>query len=97
LQTATTVRAKERRRDTSSRKTSFLTVGLSVAGVILLATKIYLVSELLVLWAFLAAVFLVASGLLLCVVLVQEGVRWSVRHVLEAKHATLLSPGSAKF
>jgi hypothetical protein len=88
---------KEARQRGSSRKAPFLTVGLPAAGAILLATKIYFLSELLVLWASLAAAFLVASGLLLCVVLVQEGVRWSVRHVIEAKHATLLSPGSAKF
>jgi hypothetical protein len=91
------VNTKEARQGGSSRKAPFLTVGLPAAGAILLATKIYFLSELLVLWASLAAAFLVGSGLLLCVVLVQEGVRWSVRHVIEAKHATLLSPGSAKF
>jgi hypothetical protein len=91
------VNTKEARQAGSSRKAPFLTVGLPAAGGILLATKIYFLSELLVLWASLAAAFLVGSGLLLCVVLIKEGVRWTVRHVIEAKHATLLSPGSTKF
>ena len=97
LRTATSVITKETYRGGLPWKASFVTVGLSVAGAILLATRIYFVSELLVLLAVLAVLFAVGTCVLLLLILLQEGMRWSVRQISEAKRRTLLSRGGPSF
>jgi len=82
----------ETRRGNSCGRVTYLTVGLPIAVAILLATRIYFVSELLVLWAALAALFSIGTVVLLFLILVHECGRWSVRKFNEALHATLLSP-----
>jgi hypothetical protein len=87
------VNTKEARQGGSSRKAPFLTVGLPAAGAILLATKIYFLSELLFFLAALAVLFAVGAGALLLCVLLQEGLRWSVRQIIEAKQRSILFRG----
>ena len=66
-------------------ETSFLSIGLSIAAAILLATKFYFVRELLLILAALAVLFAVGTGAVLLLVLLQEGARWSIQHIVEAK------------
>jgi len=66
-------------------KTSFLAIGLSIVGAILLATRFYFVRELLIFLAALAVLFALGTGTVLLLVLLQEGGRWSVRQIIEAK------------
>jgi hypothetical protein len=93
LRTATIVNTKETRQGGSTDQVSLLTVGLSAAGGILLATKIYFVRELLFFLAALAVLFAVGAGALLLCVLLQEGLRWSVRQIIEAKERSILFRG----
>ena len=85
------------RQDALSGKARFLTVWVFVGGAILLATNNYFVSELLVIWAALAALFVVGTGVVLFIVLVQEGVHWGVRKIIQAKQRTLLPRGAPSF
>ena len=87
----------ETRRGNSFGRVTYLTVGLPTAVAILLATRIYFVSELLVLWAALAAMFVVGTGVMLFIVLVQAGVHWSVRQIIQAKQRTLFLRGGPSF
>ena len=97
MRTATSVNTKRLRRGDSADEVSLLAIGLSFAGVILLATKVYFVSELLVLLVALAVLFSLGTGVLILVVLVQESGRWSVRKIIEAKQRALLSRGALGF
>lgn len=92
MRTATIVNTKETRQGGSADQVSLLTVGLS-AGAILLATKIYFVRELLFFLAALAVLFAVGAGALLLCVLLQEGLRWSVRQIIEAKQRSMFRGG----
>lgn len=67
-----------------------LTVGLLIAGTFLLATKIYFVSELLVVLAALAVFFSLGTGLVILFVVVHECGKWSVRKYQEASQAPAL-------
>ncbi len=97
LRTAKIVGTRETRQNALLGKASFLAIGPFVAGAILLATNIYFVSELLVIWAALAALFVVGTGVMLFIVLVQEGVHWSVRQIIQAKQRTLFSRAGPSF
>ena len=97
LHSATTARAKESRPDTSSGKTSFVIVGLSIAGVMLLATKVYFIAELTVILLALAVLFTLGAGALLLLLLLQEGACWGVRKIIQAKQRTLLPRGAPSF
>jgi hypothetical protein len=75
-------------RDKEARRLAPLTVVLSVAGAILLATKIYLVSELLVLLAALAVLFSFGTAMVILFVVVYECSKWGVRKLSGAKQAS---------
>jgi hypothetical protein len=60
-------------------------IGLAVASASLLATRVYWVSEVLVLFLLVAILCLVVTGVLLFMVLVHECGKWSVRKFNEAK------------
>ena len=77
---------KEARQGNPPGRVSYLAAGLP--------TKIYFVSELLVLLVALAVLFAVGTSALLLLILLQEGMRWSVRQIIEAKQRTLLSRGA---
>jgi hypothetical protein len=66
-------------------------IGLAVGAAILLATKVYWVSEVLVLFLLMAILCLVVTGVLLFMVLVHECGRWTVRKFTETRLATVLS------
>jgi len=97
MNTVTSVNAQNNPRGGSFGRPSFLTVGLSVAGVMLLATRVYFVAELTVILVALAVLFAVGTGALLLLVLFQEGACWSVRKIIEAKQRTLLPRGAPSF
>jgi len=97
MNAVSSVNAKKNHRGGSFGRVSFLTVGVSVGGSILLATKVYFVSELLVILVALALLFAVATGALLLLVVLQEGVRWSARQIIEAKQRAILSRGAPSF
>jgi hypothetical protein len=89
--------AKEAYRDGVPGKTSFVVTGLSIAAAILLATRIYFVRELLVLLAALAVLFAIGTGAVILLVLLQEGERWSVRQIINAKQRIISLRGGAIF
>jgi hypothetical protein len=91
LRLAPIIHDKEVRRGGSSGKVAPLTVVLSVTGAIFLATKIYFVSELLVLLAALAVLFSIGTGIVILFVVVHECSKWGVRKLSGAKQATDLS------
>jgi hypothetical protein len=66
-----------------------LLYGLGIVGAILLAAKFYFLSELLVLLALMAILFLVGTGVLLFIVLLQEAGRWSLQGIRVAKRRAL--------
>ncbi len=83
--------AKRIHRGDSAGNVFPLAVGLPLAMVILLVTKIYFVRELLVLLAALAVLFLLGTGVAILFLVVQECGKWSLRRFKEAKHETVLS------
>jgi hypothetical protein len=97
LRTSTIVNTKETRQGGSAAEVSILKLGLPAAGAIMLGTKFYFVSELLVLLAALAVLFSVVTGVAILFLLAQECSRWSVRKFNEAKQRTILFPGGASF
>ena len=62
-----------------------LTFGLLAVSSVLLATRFYFLSELLVVLAALAVLFLVGTGFLIFLILVQECGKWSVCRFIEAR------------
>lgn len=95
MRLAPIIRDKEARRGGSSGKVAPLTVVLSVAGAMLLATKIYFLSELLVLLAAMAVLFSFGTGMVILFVVVYECSKWGVRKLSRATQATdLCSRGS---
>jgi hypothetical protein len=66
---------------------------MSVTGAALLATRFYLVRELLALLTALAVLFAVGTAVCLLIVVFHEGGRWGVRKFKEAKQAKVLSLG----
>jgi hypothetical protein len=97
LLTTTSAAAKEAYRNGMPGKTPFLAIGLSIAGAILLATRLYFVRELLVILAGVAVLFVVGTGAVLLLVLLQEGERWSVRQIINAKQRIISLRGGAIF
>jgi hypothetical protein len=91
------VNAKGSHREGLSGKSSFLTFALSATGAILLATRFYFVSELLIVLAALAVLFLVGTGVAILFVLAQECGRWSVCKFNEAKQKSMLLRGAPSF
>lgn len=91
MQTASRVHARATQQGVSAGERFFLEVGLLAGGSILLARSFYLVTELLVLLAALAVMFLVGTGGVILYILVQEYARWSLCKFKDAKQATLLS------
>jgi len=81
----------------SATAVSILKFGLSAAGALLLATKIYFVAELLFFVAVLVILFSVGTGVVIFFVLAQECARSSVRKFKEAKQTTVLSLPGHKF
>jgi hypothetical protein len=78
-------------RGRSSVAVSLPAIGLAVGAAILLATKVYWVSEVLVLFLLMAILCLVVTGVLLFMVLVHECGRWTVRKFTETRLASVLS------
>ena len=76
-----------------ARQLSKLAGWLSLAGVVLLATKPYFVEELLLFLAAFATLFAVGTAICLLVVVVHEGGRWSAHKFNEAKQVRVLSLG----
>lgn len=62
----------------SSAAVSVPTIGLAVVFAILLATKMYWMSELLVLLLLVAILCLVGACIALLIVFLREGIRWSI-------------------
>ena len=65
----------------SARPVSVLIIAPVVGIILWVASKVYLVSELLTLFAFLTGFFVFGTGLLLLFVLFQEAVSWGVRRI----------------
>ena len=61
------------------------TIGLAVVFAILLATKVYWMSELLVLLLLAAILCLVGACLALLIVFLREGIRWSITVIQHSK------------
>jgi len=79
----------------SARRVSVLIIA-PLAGVILwLASRVYLVRELLTLFAFLTVFFAFGTCLLFIFLLFQEAVRWGARRILLHWRATLYAPRHA--
>jgi hypothetical protein len=91
MSAALRVHDKETWRSGSARPVSMLTFELLAAGSVLLATRVYFLSELLVVLSALAALFLAGTAFLILVILVQESGRWGVRKFNDAKRAKALS------
>ncbi|HKM89075.1 MAG TPA: hypothetical protein VJX29_00560 [Candidatus Acidoferrales bacterium] len=68
-------------------------VGLSIAGIVLLATRSYLVRELVVVLGVLTIFVCVGTGVLL---FVQICVRWSNRKITGAQQNSVASPGNPR-
>jgi hypothetical protein len=96
LLTTASATAKEAYRNGMPGKTPFLAIGLSTAGAILLATRFYFIRELLVILAGMAVLFAVGAGALLLCVLLQEGLHWSVRQIIEAKQRIISLRGGSQ-
>ena len=75
---------KVNRRSGSTGQVSMLTCGLLAASSVLLVTKFYFLSELLVVLAALAVLFLVGTGFLIFLILLQECGKWGVCRFIEA-------------
>jgi hypothetical protein len=69
----------------SSSAVSLPAVVFAFASAILLATRVYWVSELLVFLLLAAILCLVGSSIVLLIVFLQEGVRWSIGMIKDAK------------
>ena len=89
--TNNTVEGKNRGRPFGN--VSLPAIALSVTGAALLATRFYLVRELLALLTALLILFVVGTASCLLIVVVHESGRWSVRKFNEAKKAKVLSLG----
>ena len=93
MRSAPSVRARETHRGGSAAGLSHFTVAVSAVGAILLARMFYFVSELLVVLAALAVLFLVGLGFFILLLFAQECGRWSVRKFNEAKQIAALPMG----
>ena len=80
-----------------SRAVSLPAIGLVAVSAILLATRVYWVSELLVFLLLAAILCLVGSSIVLLIVFLREGIRWSTGVIKGAKRIVELPmKGSAK-
>jgi hypothetical protein len=68
-----------------SRAVSLPAIGLVAVSAILLATRVYWVSELLVFLLLAAILCLVGSSIVLLIVFLREGIRWSIGVIKDAK------------
>jgi hypothetical protein len=68
-----------------SRAVSLPAIGLAAVSVILLATRVYWVSELLVFLLLAAILCLVGSSIVLLIVFLRAGIRWSIGVIKDAK------------
>jgi predicted membrane metal-binding protein len=69
----------------SSAAVSVLTIGLAVVFAILLATKVYWMSELFVFLLLAAILCLVGACIALLLVFLREGIRWSITVIQRSK------------
>jgi hypothetical protein len=69
----------------SSATVSVPTIGLAVVFAILLATKVYWMSELLVFLLVAAILCLVGACIALLIVFLREGIRWSITVIKHSK------------
>jgi predicted membrane metal-binding protein len=69
----------------SSAVVSVLTIGLAVVFAILLATKVYWMSELFVFLLLAAILCLVGACIALLIVFLREGIRWSITVIKRSK------------
>jgi hypothetical protein len=69
----------------SSAAVSVPTIGLAVVFAILLATKVYWMSELLVFLLLVAILCLVGACLALLIVFLRESIRWSITVIKHSK------------
>jgi hypothetical protein len=72
-------------RGRSSAAVSVLTIGFAVVLAILLATKVYWMSELLVLLLLAAILCLVGACIALLIVFLRAGIRWSITVIKRSK------------
>jgi hypothetical protein len=93
MNASTRVPDKESQPNSSGEQVSILTVGLSVAGAVLLGTRFHFVEELLLFLAALAVLLAVGTAICLLIVVVDEGGRRIVCKFNEAKRAKALSLG----
>lgn len=68
---------------------------LLVAAATISALRVYVVTELLVVWAAFAVMFLAVTGSLILLVLIQECGRWSVRKFKKSRVDKVLLLGDA--
>lgn len=68
-----------------SRAVSLPAIGLTAVSAILLATRVYWVSELLVFLLLAAILCLVGSSIVLLIVFLRAGIRWSIGVIKDAK------------
>jgi hypothetical protein len=74
----------------TSGAASVLAFGISVAGVMLLATRIYFVEELVVFLIALAVLFALGAGFVLLAIVFHEVVRWSFGQIVGVKERSSL-------
>jgi hypothetical protein len=80
----------------SSVAVSLPAIGLAVGAAILLATKVYWVSEVLVLFLLVAILCLAVTGVLLLMVLVHACGRWTVRKFTRGQTRYRLVPAATR-
>jgi hypothetical protein len=79
-----------------ARRVSVLIIPPVVGIILWVASKVYLVSELLTLFAFLTGFFVFGTGLLFLFVLFQEAVSWGVRRIRVHWRTTLYASQRAE-